>query len=235
MEPIPRFLSRTALFGGLTEAERAELSAIATVKRPAKDEIIFWEGDPGDGFYVLMEGRVKVFKSSADGKEKILHILDPGQPFGEVPVFAGQRFPAHAQAMTSCRLLFFPRQAFVDLIRRNPSLSLNMLAVLSRRLREFTIQIESLSLKEVPARLASYLVYLAGREENRREISLSISKGQLASLLGTVPETLSRIFSKMTGDGLIEMKGRRIRLLDREALEDLADPGRSTERVLSGP
>jgi CRP/FNR family transcriptional regulator len=94
-----------------------------------------------------------------------------------------------------------------------------MLAVLSLRLRRFTMQIENLSLKEVPARLAGYILYLLkeqGREDN---VELEISKGQLASLLGTIPETLSRIFAKMTEEGLIEVVGRRINVLDRRGLE----------------
>lgn len=95
-----------------------------------------------------------------------------------------------------------------------------MLAVLSFRLRKFATQIENLSLKEVPARLASYLVYLSEEQGNDEVVELDISKGQLASLLGTIPETLSRIFSKMNDQGLIEVNGKRITLLDPEGLKD---------------
>jgi len=106
---------------------------------------------------------------------------------------------------------------------------MNMLAVLSKRLREFTVQVENLSLKEVPGRLAAYLVYLADEQQNKDNITLSISKGQLASLLGTIPETLSRIFSRMAELNLIEMDGRNIKLLDRSGLEKLAEHGRHME------
>jgi len=95
-----------------------------------------------------------------------------------------------------------------------------MLAVLSFRLRKFATQIENLSLKEVPARLASYLVYLSEEQDNYEVVELDISKGQLASLLGTIPETLSRIFSKMNDEGLIQVNGKRITLLDLEGLKD---------------
>ena len=88
------------------------------------------------------------------------------------------------------------------------------------RLRRFTSQIESLSLKEVPARLASYLLYLSEEQGTADYVELEIAKGQLASLLGTIPETLSRIFGKTSEEGLIEVKGKRIRLLDRERLEN---------------
>ena len=150
-------------------------------------------------------------------------------PFGEVPVFTGKHFPANAQAVEKSRLLFFPRQAFIDLITANPSLALNMLAVLSMRLRQFTVQVENLSLKEVPGRLATYLIYLAEEQENPRNVHLPISKGQLASLLGTIPETLSRIFSKMSAQGYIEVQAAEIVLKDRAALEDLALTGRLIE------
>ena len=95
-----------------------------------------------------------------------------------------------------------------------------MLAVLSLRLRRFTSQIESLSLKEVPARLAGYLMYLSEEQGNTDVIELEISKGQLASLLGTIPETLSRIFAKMSEEGLIAVDGRTIRIMDHTGLAD---------------
>ena len=218
-------LARTPLFGGLPEDQLQAVCAIAVTRRFAKGEIVFTEGQPGSGFYVVMNGRVKIFKVSAEGKEQILHIFGPGEPFGEVPVFSGKPFPASAEAIEKSRLLFFPKQVFVDLISAMPSLALNMLAVLSMRLRQFTVQIENLSLKEVPGRLASYLVYLAGEQAAAEAVTLTISKGQLASLLGTIPETLSRMMAKMAGMGLVHVEGRTIRLLHREALEDLASPG----------
>ncbi len=96
---------------------------------------------------------------------------------------------------------------------------MNMLAVLSMRLRRFATQIENLSLKEVPARLADYLMYLSEEQNSPDQVVLEISKGQLASLLGTIPETLSRIFAKMSDEGLIKVNGKEIDLLDREGLE----------------
>ncbi len=108
----------------------------------------------------------------------------------------------------------------MTLVEANPSLALNMLAVLSFRLRKFASQIENLSLKEVPARLASYLLYLSEEQGRDDMVELDISKGQLASLLGTIPETLSRIFSKMNDEGLIEVNGKKISLIDRDGLRD---------------
>ncbi len=229
MKFLDRFtalIASTPLFKGLPLEQIETLRRIAVARRFGKGRYIFSEGDPGDGFYVIAAGRVKIFKVSGEGKEQILHIFGPGEPFGEVPVFSGDPFPASAEAIAACELLFFPKTAFMDLIAKNPSLALNMLAVLSRRLRQFTVQIENLSLKEVPGRLAAYLLSLSGGGKPAGTVTLNISKGQLASLLGTIPETLSRIFSKMTEQGMIKVQGRRIVLCDRELIEALAEYGK---------
>ena len=220
-------LAGVPLFGGLPENQLGDLSRIAVEKNFRKGDVIFSESDEGSGFYIIAAGQVKIFKVSSEGKEQILHIFGPGEPIGEVPVFTGQPFPAYAEALAKSRLLFFPRAAFMDLIAGNPSLALNMLAVLSMRLRQFTVQIENLSLKEVPGRLASYLIYLSDEQENGQAVTLDISKGQLASLLGTIPETLSRIFARMSDQQLIAVNGRRIRLLDTAGLESLATHGKN--------
>ena len=217
------------IFNGLPEDQIVAIKQIAIEKHINKGEIIFAEGEEGNGFFVIAEGRVKIFKVSAEGKEQILHIFGPGQPFGEVPVFAGQRFPANAQAIDKTLALFLPRAAIVALIASNPSLALNMLAVMSKKLRQFTVQIENLSLKEMPARLASYLIFLADEQEVDDVVTLNISKGQLASILGTIPETLSRIFAKLSGQHLIRVEGKKIFLLDRGGLEDLAEYGKDME------
>jgi CRP/FNR family transcriptional regulator, dissimilatory nitrate respiration regulator len=229
MSDIQDTMIHAPLFGGLSREELTRIGNIAQQKNYERGQAIFWEGDPGIGFYMVADGKVKIYKTSADGKEQILHIYGPGHPFGEVPVFSGNRFPANAQALEKSRLLFFPRKDFIHLISRHPSLALNMLAVLSMRLRQFTVQVENLSLKEVPARLASYLIYLSTEQAVAEVVDLPISKGQLASLLGTIPETLSRIFNKMSQQQLISVEGGRIGLLNRDALEDLAAGARLEE------
>jgi CRP/FNR family transcriptional regulator len=229
MEKIINIISTIPLFNGLPKDQIAAIGKIAVERQINKGEIIFSEGDEGKGFFIIAEGRVKVFKVSSEGKEQILHIFGPGQPFGEVPVFTGQRFPANAQAIDKTRAIFFPRILFVELISSNPSLALNMLAIMSKKLRQFAVQIENLSLKEMPARLASYLIVLADEQQNDNLVTLKISKGQLASILGTIPETLSRVFAKLSGQDLINVEGKNITLLDRRGLEDLAEYGWSKE------
>lgn len=211
-------IGSSILFEGLPEQQITDIANIAVLKTFQRGENIFFEGNEGDGFYMVGDGRVKIFKVSISGKEHILHIFGQGEPFGEVPVFHGRPFPANAEALVKSKAIFFPRDKFVLLVEANPSIALNMLAVLSQRLRRFASQIENLSLKEVPARLAGYLVYLSHEQGESDEVELDISKGQLASLLGTIPETLSRIFSKMSDEGLILVNGRKISLLNRQGL-----------------
>jgi CRP/FNR family transcriptional regulator len=227
MEKTRDVIARIPLFSGLNESQLAQFQGIAQEKHFGKGELIFSEGEEGIGFYVILSGTVKIFKLSPDGKEHILHIFNSGQTFGEVPVFAGENFPANAEALLDTWTLFFRRTAFVALLQKNPALSLKLLADLSLKLRQFTVQIENLSLKEIPARLATYLLYLAEEQNLSDQITLGISKGQLASLLGTIPETLSRIFAKLSSQALIEVDGRKIRLLDLAGLKDLARSGKS--------
>lgn len=213
-------INASFLFGGLPEEQLEAVARIAVEKRFEKGASVFHEGEPGNGFYMVAEGKVKIFKMSWAGKEQILHIFGPGEPFGEVPVFHGSPFPANAETLVKSLLLFFPRVKFIALVEENPSLALHMLAILSLRLRRFVDQIENLSLKEVPARLAGYLLYLLEEQGGEDSVELEISKGQLASLLGTIPETLSRIFARMSDEGLIAVDGKKICILDRAALSD---------------
>ena len=214
------------LFKGLSRNACTSLAGIAHRKAFRKGETIFSEGESGHGFFVVTEGRVKIFKLSADGKEQILHIFGAGEPFGEVPVFTGRHFPAHAMALDAAATLYFPRDDFINLISSYPDVALNMMAVLSRRLHTFTDLIENLSLKEVPARLAAFLLFQCGSDAGTDTVRLDISKAQLASILGTIPETLSRIMARMVQAGLIQLHGtREIEIVDRRLLKDLARPG----------
>jgi len=216
-------IASVPLFQGLARKQYEDLAMILVDQIFKRGESIFSEGDEGSGLYVVISGRVKIFKLSVEGKEQILHIFDPGEPFGEVAVFTGKRFPAHAVALEETRAFFFPRTEFIELIRKDPSLALNMLGVVSHRLRRFSALIENLSLKEVPGRLAAYLLFLGEGKKASDEVTLEISKNQLSSLLGTIPETLSRILARMTREGFIKSSGqRKIRILDRKGLEELA-------------
>jgi CRP/FNR family transcriptional regulator len=184
---IVKHIASIPLFEDLPKEQQEDLAMIVADQVYKRGQTIFTEGDDATGFYVGITGRVKIFKLSFEGKEQILHIFGPGEPFGEVPVFTGQHFPANAEAMEDGRIFFF-----------------------------FTHLIDDLSLKEVPGRLSAYLLYLSEQKKGTSDLELTITKSQLASLLGTIPETLSRIFGKMS---------KQVRILDRQGLEDLAETG----------
>jgi CRP-like cAMP-binding protein len=216
-------LSTIGLFSGLGEGHLKALADIAIERRFNKNAVIFLENDESDGFYVILEGEVRVYRMSVQGKQKILHLFGPGQPIGEVAVFSGEHFPAYAQANTDSRLLYFSRASFIALGSSDPTLLFNMLAILSKRLRSFADQIEAIALKEVPTRIAAYIIALASEQERSDGAELHVSKSQLASILGTIPETLSRALSRLVTQKLIAVDGRKIAFLDRARLAELAE------------
>lgn len=223
---ITSIIAGIPLFEGLSPKQCTALGAIAVRKYYSRGQNFFAEGDDGIGFYIILSGKVKVFKLSPEGKEQIFHILEALEPFAEAAVFAGEHYPASAQALSETLVLFFPRQKFVELINQEPSLALSMLALLSRRLRKLTMLVESLSLKEVPGRLAAYLLYLHEHNHDSAIIELDISKNQIAGLLGTIPETLSRILKRMNDENLIKVTTRSIAILDKKGLADLSQGAR---------
>ena len=220
---ITSIIAGIPLFEGLSPQQCTALGAIAVRKYYSRGQTFFAEGDEGIGFYIILSGKVKVFKLSPEGKEQIFHILEAPEPFAEAAVFAGRHYPASAQALAETIVLFFPRQKFLELISLQPSLALSMLALLSQRLRKLTTLVENLSLKEVPGRLAAYLLYLHERNGPSPVIELEASRNQMAGLLGTIPETLSRILKRMTDEKLIKADARSISILNQQGLNELAE------------
>lgn len=216
-------LAKIPLFLNLPEHALGMIDGMLVEREFSKGESVFTEGSESTGFYIVLKGRVKVFKLSAEGKEQILHIVGPKELLGAVSAFSGGPYPAHADAMEKTQMLFFPRNEFLELIRKEPSIVTNMMANLSMRLQHFTRMIEDLSLKEVPGRLAAYLLYLCEQSGCGETVEIDISKGQLASLLGTIPETLSRILRKMSEKGILEVSGRRVRLFKKKELKDIVN------------
>jgi len=219
-------ISKSQLFGGLPDEHLKEIRNISIEKRVNKGEIVFFDGEEGNGFYLVIEGVIRVYKMSLEGKEQVLHIVKAGETIGAVPVFSGESFPANAQAMSESLLLFFPKEKFIRLITGNPSLTMNILAVLSARLRDFTMQIENLSLKELPGRLAAYLLHQSQVQGGSDLITLDVSKSQISNILGTRPESLSRALGVIRERKLIDVDGPNIRVLDRDGLEELAAHGK---------
>jgi len=220
---LTAFLGRLPLFSGLSQAQLAAVAEIGVVTAYPKGKTIFSEGEAATGFHVAVSGQVKIFKLSLDGREQIIHIYGPGEPFGEVPMFEGGRLPAHAETTMDADILFLPREGLTRLIELDSTLAMNMLAALSMKLRRFTVKLENLTLKETPQRVAAYLLDLSDRDGGAAEVTLDVTKGHLAGLLGTAQETLSRVLKKLKEAGLIDVAGKRITLIDPDGLQDVSD------------
>ncbi len=220
-------IKKCPLFSGVTEEDLDRLEQICRLRNCNRGEVLFSQGEEAKGFYIIAEGRIKIYKLSADGKERILHIVHPGDSFAEAAIFGDGRYPAFAETLIKSSVVYFPRQEFLDLLHRHAQIAINMVGGLSRFLRQFATQIEELTFKDVPARLAQYLVDLSD-EGNAQSVELPISKSQLASRLGTVSETLSRTLRKLSDEQVLAVNGKIIRILDYDRLVDLAESTRES-------
>ncbi|MDL2226206.1 Crp/Fnr family transcriptional regulator [Deltaproteobacteria bacterium OttesenSCG-928-M10] len=220
MMSMAEVISRAPFFQGLSPEIVEQLASVAVMKRYLAGEVIFEEGDRGIGFHLVAEGRVKIYKMSADGREQILHIFGPGEPFGEAAVFLALNYPARALALTDTATVFFPREALRRLLAQNPDISFAMMGIMAQRLVRFAGLLESITLREAPARLAAFILDLAGAEPTAE---LIITKNQIASLLGTTPETISRAFGRLKNAGLITEEKPYLTILDRRRLQKTAD------------
>lgn len=218
---IPLVLKQCPMFAGVTDDDLQQLLQVARSREYGRGELLFSEGDPATGFFVLARGKVKIYKLSPEGKERILHIVHPVSTFAEAAIFGDGRYPAYAEPLESSLLVFFPKQEFLALLEEHGRIAINMIGGLSRFLRQFATQVEELTFKDVPARLARYLLELSG--EQAGQVMLPVSKAQLASNLGTVSETLSRTLRKLSDEALIRVRGKTIDILDPDRLAELAD------------
>jgi CRP/FNR family transcriptional regulator, dissimilatory nitrate respiration regulator len=219
-------IKKALLFSGLDEENLVEVAEIA-VRRPfAKGETLFSEGEKAEGFYLLASGGLKLCKISPDGREKVLHMVHPVETFAEAAFFGDGSYPAEARGVEKGEVLFFPKASFMGLLERNPRFSLNLIASLSVLLRRFARQIEELSFADAPSRLASYLIDLASRKstsfQGKTYLELDMRKGELASRLGTVSETLSRTFKKLKDEAVIDVDGNKVTILNMEKLKMVA-------------
>lgn len=223
--PRERAALRAApIFSALGEPSLQELLGRCRKVRADSGTLVFGAEQRATAFYVVLCGRVKIYKLSAKGDEQILHHYGPGETFGEAVVLGGGSYPAFAETLVATVLLQVDRQTLRQAVADNPELALGMLGGLSRKLREFTRLIEQLALKEVPARLADVLLEMS-REAQADSFELLQSKRQLAAQIGTVAETLSRAFRKLRDSGLIRVDGSKITILKLEALSELSEQG----------
>jgi CRP/FNR family transcriptional regulator len=216
-------LSRVALFGDLSEEELHAL-AHRTVKQHLKGgEILFAEGDPCQGFYVVERGEMKIFKTAASGREQVLTVDGAGNSLAEVPVFDGGPYPASAIANVDTTLLFVSKRDFRTLILEHPDIALKVLKNVGSRLRRLVALIEELSFTTVRNRLLMLLVRLARTEGQHTargtEITLPTNQ-EMASQVGTVRELVSRNLGRLQAEGLLRLDGKRAIIPDVNALSE---------------
>lgn len=232
-EPYTRVaetLRRVPIFSELEEDELVFLAQRAVPKRYDAGELIFSEGEPCAGLYVVETGNIRIFKSSASGREQVLSIDGPGSSVAELPVFDGGNYPASAIAVSNANLLLVRKGDFQSLCLEHPRVALKVLRVVGARLRRLVGIIEELSFTTVRHRLTAFLFRLAQRSGTRTvagvEIELPVNNQELAAQLGTVRELISRNLSRLQSEGLIKIDGRTIVIPDAKALEaELQEPG----------
>jgi len=223
---LDEFLKHVTLFAHLEDAQRKAIARLATERKVPAGRTLFRQDQPADGFYLVLDGKVKVYKLSPDGRQQILHVFGPGQAFAEAAMFAGGSFPAFAEALAESRIAFFPRDRFLKELAANPALATGLIVSLARLCHDLAGLVEQLALSDVAGRLARYLTDLARRRgvalEKGGEVRLDLPKGELARHLGTAPETLSRALGRLAQMDCVAVEGRVITFRDARRLEAMA-------------
>lgn len=215
-------LARIALFAALTETEVQALSQRAVERHFAGDEMLFWEGEPCNGIFLLTHGSVKIFKTSAAGREMMLSMETAPNSVAELPLFDGGPYPASVRAVGPVEALFINKGEFQQVCRQFPDVALKLLAVVGRRLRHLVGVVESMTFGSVTQRLARILLDLSA-SAGTDEFDLAITHQELASRLGTVREVVSRNLARFRAEGVVSIQGRVLRIVDRERLEREAE------------
>ena len=213
------------LFQNVSLEKIQQLAAQATCKKFKPGEMVIGEADPIRSFYVVISGQLKLYRSSMEGKEQTLQLLGPGDPFGLCTAFATESFPASAMAIEESSVILIPGTVMEAMAKQEPAILFNIIQILSQRLKDSMTLIESLALKEIPGRLASFLRHESQKDaaDKKTSVELTISQRELSKILGATPEALSRALRKMANDGILSTAGRIITILNHQALEQLAE------------
>ena len=215
-------LKSTALLSSLSEEEIRSLVSKVTMRHFAAGELLFSEGEPCRGLYIIAAGRVRIFKSSASGREQVLAVNGPGEAVAELPVFDGGNYPASVLALEATEIAFIAQQEFRGFCLEHPEVALKMLAAVGARLRRLVGIIEELSFTTVRQRLVAVLLKLAegsGRKTARGLlVELPGTHLELAHQLGTVRELISRNLQRLQAEGLLEVDARQVLVRDVEGL-----------------
>ena len=227
IRPTPADLAKVPLFSRVSPADRERLIPLSTIREYDRGDVVFHEGDDSDSFYVVLTGRIKVFKHGPDGHDIILEMFGPGGPLGAVATFESRPYPASAAPMEPSTCLLIPREAFFELLERHPSLVRGLLGSLSLRLVQLTTRLAELTGGRIESRFARLFLKLAdqlGQSGGKGTfIPLVLTRQELADLVGTTIETAIRVMSRWHKDEVLLTERDGFRLIDRPALESLAE------------
>ncbi len=225
-----RFLSEVDVLEALTQEELDELARSLPDRRLGEGEYLYRPRDRADGLFVLKWGRVRIYKTDRRGGEFTLEVLGKGTVFGELSLGPGRLRAAYAQAVEPSLVAALSREDLEDLIRRNPEVGIRLARLLSERLRLAQNCLADFASKEVRARLASLLLYLAEGEgvvtgENRYKIPTRYTHERLGTMIGAGRVAVSKAFASLREVGAVEQRGRLVHIVDLEALERASDAG----------
>ena len=214
------------LFRDLPPAELDLLSRQVTHRRYPKNALIFSQGDPGDGLYIVAEGHVSINRQNPFGDELIFGLYEPGEYFGELALFDGEPRSAAAVAVDDCTLLFLSRTAFRQFVQRHPSAVFLCLAVVAKQLRRCTDLADEIALLDIRSRLARRLVRLANdgviEGGNVPQRSFRITQQHLANMLGATRESVNKHLNSLVDGGIIRLERGQVHILDMGRLEDIS-------------
>lgn len=218
---IANLLPRFHLFSALNAEQLAQVAAEAQYLSVPRGDILFNRGDTAHGLFLLVSGQVKLAVNSPQGTEKVIGIIGAGESFGEAIIFLDRAFfPIYAQTTADSRLLLIPKQVIFNLLERDNTVSRKMLAGLSVRNRQLVQDIEAVALLTCTQRLIGYLLQISAGAADASRVTLPASKTTIASLLNLTPETLSRTMLKLQQQGLIEVHGKEIAIIDVAGLRE---------------
>jgi CRP-like cAMP-binding protein len=212
-----------ALFAALSESELQILAQRAVEKKYQPDEMIFWEGEDCTGIFLIVEGAVKIFRTSPNGREVMLAIESAPATVAELPLFDGGPYPASVRVVEPVVSLFINKHDFQQVCRQYPDVALKVLAVVGRRLRHLVGLVESMTFGSVTQRLARLLLD-ASNAAGSASFTLPVTHQELASRLGTVREVVSRNLARFRAQGLVRIQDRQVDIVNRAALELEAEP-----------
>jgi len=214
------FLKSIPYFAGLSPAELDSIKQLIFERKAERGEIILHEGDPAEALFFVFSGAVKVFKTSAEGKEQILNIVRPGESFNDVPVFDDSPNPASAQAMGHVVLYQLKKSELRALLQNHPQIAINTIKVLAGQVRSLVSLVEDLSFRRVIGRVARILLEHAG---DGASPGPRLTQQEMAAMAGTAREVVGRSLKALEEEGMIRLNRQRIVITDKEALREMVE------------